>query len=199
MATTNSTNSAPPGKTEQAAAIGVLLLDDLSTLQLAMLLDLVQNEAALFTEEQKNLAEKPGVSPDLIEAVGRRAEEAQQLLPVLAARFELSRTSFPKISADTVDIQGRVFNAATKIGIADATVVAISPQRKAMAKTVTDVRGAFQLSISTKVDTAVSLEVRSGRSTLYTDPKPAVLHPGQRVYRDIGVLTERKTSKPASS
>jgi hypothetical protein len=195
-------SSGTTGTPEQSVSISLSLLDDLTTLHLASALELAESELAALTREKDRLAQKGGVEPERLSALDHRVAEIQKLLPALAVRFEQSRTTFPVLNADTALIQGRVFYQDSKIAVVNVTVLAQSPQGATLVKTVTDARGAFELSVNEKVSAAVVLEVRSGRTVLYTDAKPASLQKGQRTYREIGVGQPGDTQpakKPTSS
>jgi hypothetical protein len=172
---------------DQALPLSLSLLDGLTTLHLASALELSEAASAALAVERARLAQKPSVDPQRLAALDSFVIAGQNLLPALAARFEQSRTSFPNVTPDAALVQGRVSYQTSKVALVNVTVLALTPQGATLVKTVTDARGAFELSVSAKGSAAVVIEVRSGRSVLYTDPKPASLTNGQRTYREVGI------------
>jgi hypothetical protein len=170
---------------EERGALAAHTLDEAKTFMLASSLESAEREITDLESERVRLEKKRSPDQNRLNALSARVEQVKSLMPALIDRFEHSRASRAPVPQDIAIIARRVFDPSSRIGIANATVLATRPQGATIAKTVTDASGAFELALNEKAFAAVSLEVKSGRDTIYSDPKPAKLEPGQRYYRDI--------------
>lgn len=191
--------NASQSSSDEPAAVACNLLDQVTPFLVANSLLSTQNEAAALVAEAARLAKKASLDQARIAALTASAAALRQASPAIISLFEMTRSSRAPAPANSALVAGRVFNQDSNVGIQNATVLAENPQGAAMARTVTDARGSFELQLDQKSIAAVVLEVKVGRNTVFADPKSAKLVVGNRYYRDIPVGTAAGGQSVASS
>ena len=172
---------------EALAARAIVALDDLKALLLAASLEATERDVDALGEEQARLQRAAGGDDVRLDQIASRITSTEALVPELIGRFERSIAPRQTVPSDAAVVSGRVFDKDTSVGLAGAVVVATSPHGATLAKTTTDAYGRFEVAVADKSAASVSLEVKSGRTTLHLDARPAKLAAGQRAYRDVAI------------